>query len=79
MSRAVAMKSQEYYTIFPSVFQRTRTKECERDALDMLAAYRDFNKISHAEYDQAKREIITAPHDDAVSNIMTKLRKRINW
>lgn len=77
MNNAVAMSTQDYYPIFPTVFKRTRTKECEDDALDMLEAYRDFYHISQEEYDQTKREIISAPHNDAISNIMTHLRKRV--
>lgn len=71
--------TKEYYSICPQVFQRKRTSECERDALDMLRAYRDFNKITECEYRETKKRIKKAEHDDAISNIMCKIRHKIKW
>lgn len=77
---AIAGKPCEYFTyITPPVFQRKRTAECERDALDMLEAYRDFNKITEEQYCITEREILDAPHDDAISDIMCKIRHKIKW
>lgn len=63
----------------PKMFQRKRTLECENDALDMLEAYLDFNKITPEQYKIAKNDILIAPHDDAISDIMCKIRHRIKW
>ena len=63
----------------PPIFQRKRTYECECDALNMLEAYRDFNKITSEEYKIARNEIIVAPHDDAISDILCKIRHRVKW
>ena len=77
---AIAKSTNEYFTyICPPVFQRKRTKECEKDALDMLKAYRDYNKISKEDYHALRREIQKADHDDKISDIMCKLRHKIRW
>lgn len=77
---AIAKSTNEYFTyICPPVFQRKKTAECERDALDMLEAYRDFNKISNEQFKEIKREIKKADNDDKISDIMCKLRHRIKW
>ena len=77
---AIAGKPGEYFAyISPPIFQRKRTAECERDALDMLEAYRDFNKISEELYQIKESEILAAPHDDAISDIMCKIRHKIKW
>lgn len=80
MHDAIAMRMDEYYpTIFPAKYVRKRTPECEKNALNMLKAYKDYNQISASLYHQAKAEIENAPHDDAISNIMTKVRKKAKW
>lgn len=80
MNHTIAMRVDEYYpAIFPAKYIRKRTTECECNALSMLKAYRDFNQISGEIYAQAEREIKSAPHDDAISNIMTKVRKKAKW
>ena len=66
-------------SVCPPIFQRKRTLECENDALNMLEAYRDFNKITQEQYQIAMHDIQIAPHDDAISDIMTKIRHRIKW
>lgn len=77
---AIAKSTNEYFSYICSpVFQRKRTYECERDALDMLKAYRDYNKISKEQYQEIKREIQKADYDDKISNIMCKLRHKIKW
>ena len=77
---AIAGRPEEYFAyIHTPVFQRKRTAECEKDALDMLEAYRDFNKISEEQYCIAESKILEAPHDDAISDIMCRLRHKINW
>ena len=68
-----------YGGLYPQVFQRKRTLECENDALDMLEAYLDFNKITPEQYKIARNDILIAPHDDAISDIMTRIRHRIKW
>ena len=76
---AIAMRVEEYCPIFPAKYIRSRTSEHESYALDMLKAYRDFKQISDELYVQAEREIKAAPHDDAISDIMTKVRKKAKW
>lgn len=75
----IAVKPNEYYCLCPPVFKRKRTEGCIRDALDMLESYMDFRMIDEKDYKEAKREIQKAPHDDAISNIMTKVRKKAKW
>ena len=68
-----------YGGLCPQMFQRKRTLECENDALDMLEAYRDFRKITQEQYKIARNDILIAPHDDAISDIMTRIRHKIKW
>ncbi len=80
MGNAVAMQSTEFFPMLCArEFKRSRSRDCEKDALDMLASYKKYNQISLEDYEATKREIKAAPHDDAISNIMTKVRKRIKW
>ena len=77
---AIAKQTNEYFSyICPPMFKRKRTSECEKDALDMLEVYRDFRKITAEEYQIAKHEIKVATHDDAISDIMCKIRHRVKW
>ena len=80
MANVVIRGTQEYFSyVCPPIFQRKRTYECERDALDMLKAYRDFNKISKEQYLITKNEILVADCDDKISNIMCRIRHKIKW
>lgn len=72
-------RNEFYIYINTPVFQRKRTSACEKDALDMLKVYKKFKKVSEAEYETTRESILNAPHDDAISNIMCRLRHRINW
>ena len=77
---SIAMRQEEYFPILcPTEFHRKKTAECKRDALGMLKAYHKNSMISDADYNDTKKEIEAAPHDDAISNIMTKVRKRARW
>lgn len=59
--------------------------ECKRklsafyvlEAIEVLRSYRSYNQISQEEYNSLAKEIKSAPHDDAIANIMTHLRKRV--
>ena len=76
----IAKTQREYYGfVCPPMFQRKRTTEGEKDAMDMLEAYLDFRKITKEEYQITKHEIQVAPNDDAISGIMCRLRHRIKW
>ena len=78
MNGAVAKYPTSFYPcLTPPAFKRTRTVDCETTALDVLEAYRDFGKVKKDEYNQLVEQIKAAPHDDAISNIMTRLRKRV--
>ena len=77
---AIERQTNEYFSYICSpIFQRKRTAECEKDAMDMLEAYLDFRKITKEEFNIAKHEIQVAPHDDAISDIMCKIRHKIKW
>ena len=77
---AIAGRPEEYFAyIHTPVFQRKRTAECEKDALDMLEAYYDFHKITKEQYYATKKEIQKADCDDKISNIMCRIRHRIKW
>ena len=76
---AVVIKKDYQGTICSPVFKRKRTSDCEKDAIDMLKVYRDFNKISKEMFQEIKKEIQKADSDDKISNIMCKLRHKINW
>lgn len=80
MNHTIAMRVGEYYpAIFPAKYVRKRTADYEANAIEVLNAYKDDNLISEEVYEQAEREIKLAPHDDAISNIMTKVRKKAKW
>ena len=78
MNGAIANHPMEFYPYLkPPVFKRTRTKACETDAISVICAYKRYGQITEDECKALTKEIKTAPHDDAISNIMTRLRKRI--
>ena len=80
MNDAIAMRMDEYYpTIFPKVYERKLTAEHKGYALDTLYDYNYNEMITDEMYEQAKTEIENAQHDDEISNIMTKVRKKANW
>lgn len=74
---AIAARVEEYFVICPK--ERHVSAECRNNAKGMLKAYLDYNMISKADYESALMEIKSAPHDDAISNIMTKVRNRARW
>ena len=74
----LAMTIGEYRpTVYRVEYKRTRTSDCEKSAIDVLKSYKYYRQISKDEFEMLKAEIQAAPHDDAISNIMTKLRKRV--
>ena len=76
----IARQTGEFYSLFTTpTFVRKRTLECENYAIDTLDAYLKYDFITPEEYRIAKNEILVAPHDDAISNIMTKIRHKIDW
>ena len=75
----IAARVEEFFVICPKELKRHVSAECRNNAKGMLSAYLKYNMISQAEYDSALREIKSAPHDDAISDIMTKVRKRAKW
>lgn len=78
MGTTVAKQPSDYYFYLATpVFKRTRTPNCETNALATLKDYRRYAQITEDEFKALKKEIKAAPHDDAISNIMTKLRKRV--
>ena len=77
---AIAGKPNEYFSyICPPVFQRKQTAECKHNAIGMLKEYKRNGKISMELYNKALNDITKAPHDDAISNIMTRIRHSIKW
>lgn len=75
----IAARVEEFFPVCPKDFKRSKSAECKRYATEMLDVYLDNNMISEAVYDAALNAIENAPHDDAISNIMTKVRKRAKW
>lgn len=75
----IAARVEQFFPVCPKEFKRYISKECKCNAKDMLKSYLDNKMISKAEYDTALMEIESAPHDDAISDIMTKVRKHAKW
>ena len=77
-SNALAKQPASYcsFLVAPT-FKRSRTERCEEQALAALKDYKRYAQITEDEYKELKKEIKAAPHDDAISNIMTKLRKKV--
>lgn len=75
---AIAMKSNEYFpTLVSSCYMRGKTKDYEKNALTTLDDYKRYGQISAEEHAKCRKEILSAPHDDAIADIMTNLRKKI--
>ena len=78
MNRAVAKKPNGYYSyLIPPKVKRIRTSAYVSNAIETLEAYRQYGQISESEFESVRREITAAPHDDAISVIMCKLRHRV--
>lgn len=76
--QVIAMKSNEYFpTLVSSCYMRGKTKDYVKNALATLGDYKRYGQISAEEYAKCKNEIASAPHDDAIADIMMRLRKRI--
>lgn len=75
----IAANVERFFPVCPKELKRYVSAECRNNAKGMLAAYLKHEMISQTEYDTALREIKSAPHDDAISDIMTKVRKRAKW
>ena len=60
-----------------SVPKRNRTLAYEAEALGVLKDYRHWSKISNTEYENLKKQIKAAPHNDAISSIMSRLRRKM--
>jgi hypothetical protein len=69
----------EYFTFICPPIQRKKTTACRNNALRMLKAYKKYKQITPMQYDTVRESIINAPHDDAISSIMCRLRHNINW
>ena len=72
----IAQKDYYAYLCVPE-FKRNRTSTCEENALNVLKDYAHWGQITKEDYNNLKKEIKSAPHNDAISDIMTRLRKRI--
>lgn len=73
-----ACKPNEFFLLLGArEFKRTKTKECVNNALNVVKDYMYWGQITQREYERIKSEIKSAPYDDAISDIMTNLRKRI--
>lgn len=78
MNGAIAKNPNNYFSYLATpVIKRSKSSAYKSQALDALKSYRYYRQISEDEYKQLKKEIQAAPHDDAISSIMTKLRKRV--
>lgn len=73
-----ACKPNEFFLLLGArEFKRTKSKECVNNALHVIKDYKYWGQITQIEYERIKSEIKSAPHDDAISDIMTKVRKHI--
>lgn len=78
MNGAIAKNPNNYFSYLATpTIKRNRTTAYKSQALDALQSYKYYRQITEEEYKQIKKEIQAAPHDDAISSIMTKLRKRV--
>jgi hypothetical protein len=78
MNGVIAKQTNDFFACLSTpVFERKKTSSCVSNALSTLKDYKYYRQIKEDEYKQLKKEIKSAPNDDAVSNIMTKLRKRV--
>lgn len=75
----IAAKVERFFPVCPKELKRYVTAECRNNAKGMLDAYLKYNMISKVDYDSTLKEIKNAPHDDAISDIMAKVRKRAKW
>ena len=74
----LAMKVGEYRpTTYRVEYKRTRTSDCEKSAIDVLKSYKYYRQITKDEFERIKADIKAAPHDDAIANIMSRLRHRV--
>lgn len=69
------------YTLIPNMvcFKRKRTVSYVNDCLLTIKDYKRHGMISTETFESAKTEIKTAPHDDAIADIMMRVRREINW
>lgn len=78
MNGALAKNSNGYYAyLIPPPIKKVRTAAYVSNAMETLESYRRYSQISESEFKVIQREIEAAPHDDAISGIMCKLRHRI--
>lgn len=78
MNGVIAKRQKDFFACLTTpVFERKRTAGCESNALNTLRDYKHYRQITESEYKQLKKEIKAAPNDDSISNIMTRLRKRV--
>jgi hypothetical protein len=78
MNGAIAKNPNNYFSYLATpTIKRSRTTAYKSQALDVLKSYKYYGQISDEEFKTVKKEIKAAPHDDAISSIMTKLRKRV--
>ena len=74
----IAMRPSEYRpTAYKVERKRTRTSDCEKSAIDVLKSYKYYRQITKDEFARIQAEIQAAPHDDAIANIMSRLRHRV--
>ena len=75
---AIAKNSNDYfaYLSMPPT-RRPRTSACLSNALGALGDYKYYGKLTKSEYLEIKKQIESAPHDDAISVIMGNLRRKV--
>lgn len=71
------MQSCTVQMIYPKERKRTLSDEYVHDALVALKDYKHWGIINRAEYCSLKSQIKRAESDDAVANIMTRLRHKV--
>lgn len=78
MNGVIAKQPSNFFVCLSTpVFERKKTASCVANALDTLGDYKYYRQVTEEEYKKLRKEIKSAPHDDAIADIMCKLRKRV--
>ena len=73
----IAQQPHDFILFQAPTFERKKTTNYETSALSALNDYKHYRQITDTEYKRLRKEIVSAPHDDAISSIMTRLRKKV--
>lgn len=79
--RRVVTETVELYgcgiPLYPKEFVHTKSEQNITEVLKCLADYKYYRMITETEYAKLVKQVENAESDDAVANIMTRLRHKI--